>query len=152
VGGVHGQEWKFDMSIAKARNLRIRATESERKLWELLRKRQIHGHRFRRQFPIGPFIADFVCLERRVIIEVDGDIHESPGRRDADIERDMWLASQRFRVLRLTNEVVMTDRELTRVKIETFLGMSHEAIVDHPLPGPPPSRGREKSGYIRPKH
>ena len=131
------------MSNNIARRLRKNSTKSERALWQLLRNRQIFGHRFRRQHPIGPFIADFVCLERRVVIEVDGDVHDLPGRRAGDIERDSWLSAQRFRILRLSNEIVVTDPELTLTRIQSFLGVSTANIVHHPLPSPPPSRGRE---------
>jgi cyclic pyranopterin monophosphate synthase len=128
-----------------ARHLRNHATEAETALWQLLRRRQIFGHRFRRQHPIGPFITDFVCLERRVIIEADGFVHESTARQNHDIERDQWLESQQFRVLRLTNEVILTDPEPAIARIQSFLGVSQATTVHHPLPSPPPLRGRERS-------
>ena len=131
------------MASKSARNLRKHSTKSERTLWELLRKRKIFGHRFRRQHPIGPFIVDFICLERRVILEVDGDVHDFAARQARDIERDEWLSEQRFRVLRLTNEMVITDPEMTLERIQSFLAVSAANIVHHPLHNPPPSRGRE---------
>ncbi len=143
-GGVLNTSRVKKMPNKHARHLRTHQTLAERSLWEILRNRQIVGHRFRRQHPIGPFIADFVCLERRVIIEADGDVHDNPARRSNDIQRDHWLSTQRFRILRLSNEVIMTDPELTLSRIQTFLGCTPDRIVHHPHPDPPPSRGREK--------
>ena len=108
----------------RARALRKSPTEGERTLWQLLRKRQIAGHRFRRQVSIGPFIADFACLERRVVIEVDGSAHDSPERRDRDATRDRWIEAQRFRVLRLEDGVVLEDPEMALERIREFLAVS----------------------------
>ena len=63
------------MPDPRARDLRQNPTDAERKLWAHLRLRQVHGHKFRRQRPIGPYIVDFVCLEERLVIEVDGSQH-----------------------------------------------------------------------------
>ena len=63
------------MNKAKARGLRKNPTEAERLLWQHLRLRQLRGHKFRRQQPLGPYIVDFVCLEKRLVIEVDGGQH-----------------------------------------------------------------------------
>ena len=65
----------FRMPDAFVRDLRANMTDAERRLWFLLRNRQLDGHKFRRQHPIGTFVGDFVCIERRLIIELDG-----PGR------------------------------------------------------------------------
>jgi very-short-patch-repair endonuclease len=108
----------------RARRLRNAATEGERTLWNLLRKRQIAGHRFRRQVPIGPFIVDFACLERRVVIEVDGSSHENPDRRQNDAERDRWFAGQSFRILRLADGEVLADPESALGRVRSFLGVS----------------------------
>jgi very-short-patch-repair endonuclease len=108
----------------RARALRKSPTEGERALWQLLRKRQIAGHRFRRQVSIGPFIADFACLERRVVIEVDGSAHDSPERRERDATRDLWIVAQRFRVLRLEDGEVLEYPEMALERIRKFLGVS----------------------------
>jgi very-short-patch-repair endonuclease len=63
------------MASERARSLRLSSTDAERRLWRALRDRQLEGYKFRRQRPIGPFIADFVCLERLLIIELDGSQH-----------------------------------------------------------------------------
>ncbi|MGA7490442.1 MAG: endonuclease domain-containing protein, partial [Xanthobacteraceae bacterium] len=83
-------------------------TDAEAKLWRHLRSRQLAGCKFVRQEPIGPYICDFVCRERRLVVEVDGSQHaDSP----ADRTRDAWLASRRYRVLRFWNNEVLTNIE-----------------------------------------
>ena len=88
-----------------ARFLRGNPTDPERILWQRLRRRQISGHRFRRQRPIGSYVVDFVCLERRVIVEVDGGQHAERACYDAN--RSSWLSSHGFRVLRFWNHDVL---------------------------------------------
>ena len=95
------------MPNPRARELRTNLTDAERKLWAHLRLRQIEGHKFRRQHPIGPYIFDFVCLERRLVIEVDGSQHMQ--RASLDARRDAWLAALRFRVLRLWDNQVLNE-------------------------------------------
>jgi very-short-patch-repair endonuclease len=91
-----------------ARDLRKRMTESERALWSLLRRKQLEGYRFRKQVPIGKYIVDFACLDARLVVEVDGGQH---GESASDAERDAWLRSQRFRVLRFWNNDVLKNPE-----------------------------------------
>jgi very-short-patch-repair endonuclease len=112
------------MANQRARALRKSPTEGERTLWQLLRKRQIAGHRFRRQVSLGPFVADFACLERRVVIEVDGSAHDSPERRERDATRDRLIEAQRFRVLRLDDGEVSENPEMALERIRKFLGVS----------------------------
>ncbi len=92
-----------------ARRLRKQMTDAERSLWHLLRRKQIDGHRFRKQVPIGRYIVDFACLDARLIIEADGGQHADAA--DADTERDAWLRSQNFRVLRFWNNDVLKNPE-----------------------------------------
>jgi very-short-patch-repair endonuclease len=92
----------------RARALRIRPTDAERKLWYALRDRRFAGFKFRRQVPLGPFIADFVCFEERLVIEVDGGQHADSLQ---DRRRDRWLAANRFRVLRFWNNEVLSNLE-----------------------------------------
>jgi very-short-patch-repair endonuclease len=91
-----------------ARRLRKQMTDAERALWYLLRRRQIEGHRFRKQVPIGKYIVDFACLEARLLIEMDGSQHADSS---ADRERDSWLRSQNFRLLRFWNNDVLQNPE-----------------------------------------
>ena len=85
------------------RNLRRNMTDVEVKLWNALRDRRFENYKFRRQFPIGKYIADFVCLDCRLIIELDGTQHQDSER---DVVRDAWLKSQNFRVLRFWNNAI----------------------------------------------
>lgn len=97
------------MQKQRARELRSNATDAERRLWSRIRKKQIDGHRFRRQVPLGPFIADFVCIDARLVIEVDGGQHGE--REEYDLRRTAWLESQNFRVLRFWNNEVLGNTE-----------------------------------------
>ena len=92
-----------------ARDLRKKMTEAERAMWSLLRCKQLEGRRFRKQVPIGKYIVDFVCLDARIIIEVDGGQHSDAA--PADIVRDAWLLSQNFRGLRFWNNDVLKNPE-----------------------------------------
>jgi very-short-patch-repair endonuclease len=87
--------------------LRQGATDCERILWRGLRSKQLAGFRFRRQHPLGRNIADFVCLDARLIVELDGEHHEL--RISADARRDAWLRSQNFRILRFSNRELIDN-------------------------------------------
>jgi adenine-specific DNA-methyltransferase len=139
------------MTIARARSLRTRATASEKALWELLRRRQQWGLRFRRQHPIGPFIVDFVCLERRLIVEVDGAVHSNVRRIAEDIERDAWLSEQRFKVMRIPSGIAAEDPRQVSAMIAAALGPETVAGVTTPHPRPfarKGGRGRRGDGVI----
>jgi very-short-patch-repair endonuclease len=92
-----------------ARDLRNNATEAERLLWRYLRRRQLKGFKFRRQRPIGPYICDFVCLETSIVIELDGNQHIAQATYDSN--RDAFLRSQGFRVLRFWNADVLSQTD-----------------------------------------
>jgi very-short-patch-repair endonuclease len=87
-------------SISRDRSRRLRhdQTDAERKLWGRLRDRQLFGAKFRRQHPIGPFIVDFCCPERLLVVELDGGQHAT--QEDADRRRSDFLAGLGYRVLR----------------------------------------------------
>src|SRR5665213_868094 len=93
----------------RARVLRTNMTDAERAVWQLLRSHQIQGYKFRRQVPIGRYIADFVCHEARLIIEIDGGQHDASAKRDA-IRTD-FLQTQGYRVLRFWNNDVLANPE-----------------------------------------
>jgi very-short-patch-repair endonuclease len=116
----------------RARELRKSLTEAERALWKHLRLRQAGGHKFRRQQILGQYIVDFVCLERRLIIEVDGGQHSEESGYDR--ERDKWLAGQGFYVLRLWNDQVLKEMETVREVIQ-------QALTNNPPPVSSPARG-----------
>jgi very-short-patch-repair endonuclease len=100
-----------------ARALRQRATQAETALWDALRDRGLDGLKFRRQRPLGPFVVDFVCLEARLVVEVDGPIHDEQAEQDD--YRAEFIASYGFRVLRVSNDDVLTDLAtvLDRIKL-----------------------------------
>jgi len=89
------------MANERARALRKTMSAPERKLWHALRARQIEGARFRRQHPIGSYVVDFVCLERRLVVEVDGGQHTEDEQIAHDARRDRWLEAEGYRVLRV---------------------------------------------------
>ena len=92
----------------RARALRARMTDAERKLWFALRDRRIAGFKFRWQVPIDRFVADFVCFEARLVIEVDGGQHAGSLQ---DRWRDRWFAANGFRVVRFWNSEVLSNLE-----------------------------------------
>lgn len=97
------------MNTKRARELRKNLTDSEQRLWRLLKGHQVAGVKFRRQQPIGSFIVDFVCFERRLIVEVDGGQHAE--RASYDEQRTTWLQAQGYRVLRFWNNEVLTNTD-----------------------------------------
>ncbi len=93
----------------RARRLRRELTLPEIALWAALRGRRLKGLRFRRQHPIGPYILDFYCDERRLAVEVDGQMHDQPDALRHDARRDEWLAAKGIRVHRMGASDVLDD-------------------------------------------
>ena len=93
-----------------AQRLRRDQTPYERRLWPHLKQlKPSHGLHFRRQAPIGPYIADFVCFAKKLVVELDGETHVSGASVASDAKRDAFLHAQSFRVLRFPNRIVVTD-------------------------------------------
>src|SRR5260221_13264496 len=90
--------------LERARAMRHEPAPAEKTLWRCLRSRQLNGLKFRRQHPIGPFIVDFVCLELKLIVELDGDSHAEQLAYDGD--RTRWLEKNGYRVIRYFNHDV----------------------------------------------
>jgi adenine-specific DNA-methyltransferase len=113
----------------KARQLRRNQTDAEQALWARLRDRQLSGAKFRRQHPIGPFVADFCCSEQKLVVELDGGQHavEIAGDR----KRSRFLEAQGYRVLRFWNHDVLKDTVAVLERIAEVLGDPHPC----PLPG-----------------
>ncbi|SER14301.1 Very-short-patch-repair endonuclease [Solimonas aquatica] len=118
-----------------ARELRRTQTDAERVLWQRLRNRQLLGHKFRRQLPIGPYIVDFVCVERQLIIELDGGQHAEQRARDA--QRSAWLQARGFRVLRFWNDQALKE---TNAVLEFVL----RHLSENPSPQPSPLAGERE--------
>lgn len=116
----------------RARVLRKNMTDTERCLWSRLKRRQINGYKFRRQFAVGAYIADFICLEARLIIEVDGGQHAEQTEKDK--LRDKWLVSQNFHVLRFWNNEVLRE---TDAVVEAIM----QALKSTPTPSFPRKGG-----------
>jgi very-short-patch-repair endonuclease len=118
----------------RARELRNNMSGTERRVWFRLRGRRLAGFKFRRQLPIGPYFADFVCLSARVIVEIDGDLHEE----ESDQRKTAYLESQGFRVVRIP--AGYTDRGLDQVLESIYweLGGHHQARMGNPSSSSPP--------------
>ncbi len=95
--------------LGHARTMRKEPTDAEKALWHILRDKRFSGHKFRRQLPIGDYIADFVCLPARLIVEADGSQHAESAR---DVKRDAWLSAQGFRIRRFWNAEILHQREM----------------------------------------
>jgi very-short-patch-repair endonuclease len=132
----------------RARQLRLAASDAEVKLWHSLRRKQVNGLRFRRQFLLGPYFGDFVCLPARLVIEVDGSQHGEDAQRTHDARRTAWLQGEGFRVIRFSAGDVMNDLTAVLDGIEAAL---REPLPQAFLAGskrlPPPARG---GGAIKP--
>jgi len=96
---------RIDVLNGRARNMRREPTEPEIRLWRALSRSQLGGYKFRRQAVVGSFIADFLCPQKALIVEVDGDTHDI----EADRRRDLALRSLGFAVLHVTNIDVMQN-------------------------------------------
>ena len=110
----------------RAISLRKSATDTERHLWRHLRHRQLAGFRFRRQVPIGTYIADFACIEARLVIEVDGGQHKVQQLYDA--HRDMALNKRGYRILRFWDNQVLKETESVLQVILQALERPHPVL------------------------
>ncbi len=116
--------------LEHAKTMRSHPTDAEQRLWYHLRAKRFMGLKFKRQKPVGPFIADFVCMEYKLIVEADGGQHETA--RDA--ARDAWFEENGYTVLHFWNHEVLQQTETVLEKIRQ--------IVDALSPGPSPAHGR----------
>lgn len=119
--------------LTKAKTLRTNQTDAEQRLWYHLRAHRFLGLKFKRQKPMGRYIADFVCIERRLIIEIDGGQHAV--QKEYDQRRDTFFRSKGFTVLRFWNHDVMQQLESVLEQIRSSLS-----------PAPLPQVGEGKSG------
>jgi len=119
---------------AFAKKLRKRSTDAENKLWRHLRAQRLQGFKFRRQEPIGKYIVDFVCYEKRIIIELDGGQHSE--HEEEDQIRDEWFRSGGFKILRFWNNDVLSQTE-------EILEIIAKRCLESPSPSSPPIKGGE---------
>ena len=123
---------------ANARRLRLNSTSAELRLWNRLRARSIEGHKFVRQEPIGPYVVDFVCREKRLVVEVDGGQHSES---EQDRLRDQWLTKHNYRVMRVWNNDVMSNMAgvleaiAAAIRVETPPHPDRSAILPLPASG-----------------
>ena len=144
-----------DFRRKTARRLRHNTTDAERKLWRLLRTFELNGRHFRRQMPIGNYVADFACMAARLIIEFDGSQHGEAENAARDDVRTRWLEGEGYCVLRFwNNDIVQNPQGVLDVIYAALYGsrdsepktLMHERSRAHPTPArsarrPSPSRG-----------
>jgi very-short-patch-repair endonuclease len=111
------------LATRNAGRLRKTRTEAEKRLWFALRGKQLAGARFRQQVPLGPYVVDFLCPTRRLIVEVDGSQHVQAAA--ADEERTAWLLARGYRVIRFWNNDVLRRR---RAVLEAILRALEESV------------------------
>jgi len=122
-----------DIQRTLAKRMRGGMTDAERALWQRLRAHRFRGHGFRRQVTLGRYIADFVCHESRLVIELDGGQHGLAGEVLHDRQRAAWLAGRGYRILRFWNDEVLKN-------MDGVLGQIEDALVNAPPSRPAASR------------
>ena len=123
------------MKRAQAKQLRTQMTDAERRLWYRLRAHRFQGYKFKRQAPIGPYIVDFICFDRGLIVEVDGGQHSES---EIDNRGDHWLRTEGYHVLRFWNHDVLKQttsvlEEISKALNETITPLPARS-ARHPLP------------------
>jgi very-short-patch-repair endonuclease len=108
-------------SLAKTRKLRNCSTPQEIIFWSRVRAKRYKGLKFKRQYLIGKYIVDFICLEKKIIIELDGFQHKEENQERYDKERTKYLERQGFSILRFWNNEINNDLEGVFLKIEEYL-------------------------------
>lgn len=109
-----------DERLSNARRLRKEMTVAETMLWRSLRDRGI-GAKFRRQVPVGPYVADFVCVAARLVVELDGRPHDHPDQQAHERCRDAWLNEHGWRILRIPNDNVIGGGDIALGRIRAAL-------------------------------
>jgi very-short-patch-repair endonuclease len=108
----------------RARSLRKKNTKSESLLWGLLRAKQLCGLKFRREHPIGPHFADFACVSKMLVVEIDGGYHDHVAEND--LEREEYLRKRDWKVIRFSDKEVEDDIEAVGIHIAKTLGVKYE--------------------------
>ena len=124
MGNRDNYKWmapdRYEILKNNARENRKYQTDTEGLLWHYIRRNSL-GHRFRRQFVIGDYIADFVCLRKKLIIEVDGGYHTTEEQQQKDKVRSEWLYKQGFFVLRFTDTQIINEIDFVLSRIKELL-------------------------------
>ena len=108
--------------VSFARHLRKDQTPGEKVLWNKLRANRFRGFKFRRQVPIGPYVVDFLCVEKKLIIEIDGDSHYEQGAHERDKKRERYLQTHRFNIIRFGNRQTCASIDDVLAEIARVLG------------------------------
>ena len=130
--------------------LRGNLTPQERILWDALRGRRLDGLKFRRQYPIGAFVLDFYCSELRLIVELDGNIHDDPEQRARDARRDAHFVTRGYTVVRITNMEVVVDLPAVLDRLRAVVTDLRRGIALTPGPSPDPGRGETAAPQATP--
>jgi len=109
-------------------SLRKRSTSAEAALWEMLKSKQLDGRKFRRQYSIGSYIADFCCPSEKLVIELDGDSHGEYHKIQENENRDRYIESLGFTVLRFENRFVFREPEYLKSEIRKVFSTRKESI------------------------
>jgi len=118
-----------------ARKLRKSETDAERKIWQQLRSRNLNGAKFRRQYPVGPYVIDFICINEKLIIELDGSQHLQ--QRTYDAQRTAFLEQAGYRVMRFwDNDVLLQTENVMQAIVDALANPSPQ-----PSPREPTGRG-----------
>jgi very-short-patch-repair endonuclease len=136
--GGGGSEALRRPEVYTARKLRRAMSLPEVLLWEQVRGGKL-GPKFRRQHPVGPYVADFYCPAARLIVEIDGEAHDRGDRPECDTRRDAYLIAKGFRILRLPAAGVLNDVETATKAILWQVGHP----LHQPSAGPPPRPGED---------
>jgi very-short-patch-repair endonuclease len=114
--------WQSSEQTQRAKSLRAKQTEAEGLLWAVLRRKQLSDMKFRRQHPIGPYLADFACVAQRLVVELDGEYHDATQK--SDLRRQQFIESQGWKVVRFSNEEVLRDVEPVLIAIASYAGIA----------------------------
>ncbi|WP_200872717.1 endonuclease domain-containing protein [Polycyclovorans algicola] len=131
------------VTLKRAKALRTQQTDAEHRLWHHLRAGRFLGLKFKRQQPVGPYIADFICLGHRLIIEADGRQHNASPR---DAARDAYLKAQGFRVLRFWNHDVLKDTDAVLEAIRLAVCEAPSPSVPLPQAG---EGGKDSASFVK---
>jgi len=107
---VHNKRSLLDIR----RTLRVNSTSAEEILWEEIRNKKLNGLKFKRQHSIGNYVVDFYCASKRLIIELDGEVHNTEEQKEKDQHRDQNLTEMNFKILRISNSQVFNDIETVK--------------------------------------
>ena len=117
---LYAERAEYILLKERAREMRHNPTEAESALWGILRNKQL-GYKFHRQYVVETYIVDFVCLDKLLIIELDGKYHSLSEQKERDKARENRLSQLGFRILRITNEELFVTTETTIEKIKAEL-------------------------------